>query len=88
MQMQNIAFISILDCNRCKIKFWPPQDKYFDFSINFVRFCLICDERDDFEIVNFPFLFLALHPMEVIVFNSSDLLEHLAVLLTSTLTTN
>ena len=54
MQIYNIAFMSIMDCNRCKIKFWPPQDKYFDLSISFVRFCLFYDF--DFEIFNFPFL--------------------------------
>ena len=45
----------------------------------------------DFPIVNFPFLmvmFLALHPMESISLNLFVLLEHLAMLLTSTLTTN
>ena len=33
-------------------------------------------------------MFLALHPMEFIFLNSSDLLEHLPMLLTSTLTIN
>ena len=51
------------------------------------------DKRDDFdfEIVNFPFwmvVFLALHPMESISLNSFVLLEHLAMLLTSTLVIN
>ena len=51
------------------------------------------DKRDDFdfEIVNFPFLmvmFIALHPMESISLNSFVLLEHLAMLLTSTLVIN
>ena len=50
----------------------------------------IYDKRDDFdfEFVNFPYkmvMFLALHPMECIFLNTSDLLEHLALLLTSTL---
>ena len=42
----------------------------------------------DFEIVNFPFLDgdVPLHPMETISLNSFVLLEHLAMLLTSTLT--
>ena len=42
------------------------------------------DKRDDFdfEIVNFP---LALHPMESIALNSFVSLEHVAMLLTSTL---
>ena len=49
----------------------------------------IYDKLDDydFEIVNFPFymvMFLALHPMESISLNSFVLLEHLAMLLTST----
>ena len=49
----------------------------------------IYDKRDDFdfEIVNFPFLmvmFLALHPMESISLNLFVMLEHLAMLLTST----
>ena len=53
----------------------------------------IYDKRDDFdfEIVNFPFLdgvFLVLHPMESIYLNSFVLLEHLAMLLTSTLAIN
>ena len=49
-----------------------------------------CDDFD-FEIVNIPFLdgmFLALHPMECISLNSFVLLEHLAMLLTSTLAIN
>ena len=50
----------------------------------------IYDERNnfDFDVVNFPFLdedFLALHRIESISPNSSDLLEYLAILLTSTL---
>ena len=53
----------------------------------------IYDKRDDFdfEIVNFPFLdgdVPALHPMESRSLNSFVLLEHLAILLTSTLTIN
>ena len=53
----------------------------------------IYDKRDDFdfEIVNFPFLdgmFLILHPVESISLNSFVLLEHLAMLLTSTLAIN
>ena len=53
----------------------------------------IYDKRDDFdfEIVNFPFwmvMFLVLHPMESISLNSFVLLEHLAMLLTSTLAIN
>ena len=53
----------------------------------------IYDKRDefDFEIVNFPFLdvvFLVRHPMESISLNSFILLEHLAMLLTSTLAIN
>ena len=51
------------------------------------------DKRDDFdfETVNFPFLmvmFLAIHPMESFSLNSFVLLEHLAMLLTSTLAIN
>ena len=45
----------------------------------------------DFEIVNYPFLtvmFLALHPMEFIFINASDLLEPLAMLLILTLAIN
>ena len=50
----------------------------------------IYDKRDDidFENVNFPFLdgvFLALHLMGSIYLNSFVLLEHLAMLLSSTL---
>ena len=53
----------------------------------------IYDKRDDFdfEVFNFPFwtvMFLALHPMESIFFNSFLLLKHLAILLTSTLGIN
>ena len=53
----------------------------------------IYDKRDDFdfEIVNFPFLdgdVPCLHPMESISLNSFVLLEHLAMLLTSTLAIN
>ena len=53
----------------------------------------IYDKRDefDFEIANFFFfwvMFLSLHPMESISLNSFVLLEHLAMLLTSTLTIN
>ena len=51
------------------------------------------DKRDDFdfEIVNFPFymvMLLVLHPMESISLNSFVSLEHLAMLLTSTLAIN
>ena len=53
----------------------------------------IYNKRDnlDFEIVNTHFwmvIFLAQHPMELMCLNSSDLLEHLAMLLTSTLAIN
>ena len=53
----------------------------------------IYDKRDDFdfEIVNFPFLdgdVPPLHPMESISLNSFALLEHLVMLLTSTLAIN
>ena len=54
----------------------------------------IYDKRDDydFEMVIFPFLNrdvpLSLHPMESISLNSFVLPEHLAMLLTSTLTIN
>ena len=40
----------------------------------------VCDKRDDFD--------FALHPMESIYLNSFVLLEHLALLLTSTLAIN
>ena len=50
----------------------------------------IYDKRDDFdfEIVNFPFLDGDVPPMESISLNSFVLLEHLAMLLTSTLAIN
>ena len=53
----------------------------------------IYDKRDDFdlEIVNFPFLdsdVIVLHPLESISLNSFVLLEHLAMLLISTLAIN
>ena len=44
----------------------------------------IYDKRDDFDFV----MYLALHPMESISLNSFVLLEHLAMLLTSTLAIN
>ena len=64
-------------------------DLHLSISNDFVS-TKIYDKRDDFdfEIVNFPFLdvmFLVLHPMESISLNSFVLLEHLAMLLTSTL---
>ena len=51
------------------------------------------DKRDDFdfEIVNFNFqmvMFLAIHPMKPISLNSIVLLEHLAMLLTSSFAIN
>ena len=50
------------------------------------------DKRDDFdfEIVNFPFLDgdIPLNPMESISLNSFVLLEHLAMILTSTFAIN
>ena len=50
---------------------------------------MIYDDFDEFEIVNFPFLDGdVLHPMESISLNSFVLLEHLAILLTSTLAIN
>ena len=60
---------------------------------NDIVFTKLYDKCDDFdfEIVNIPFLdgmFLALHPMESISLNSFVLLEHLAMLLTSTLAIN
>ena len=54
------------------------------------KFYDILDDLN-FEIINLPFLmvmFLALHPMESISLNSFVLLEHLAILLTSTLAIN
>ena len=69
---------------------------FFDLRLSFSKDIVstkIYDKRDDFdfEIVNFSFLdgdFLALHPIESISLNSFVLLEHLALLLTSTLTIN
>ena len=65
-------------------------DLHLSISNNIVS-TKIYDKHDDFEfeIVNFPFflvVFLDLHSMEFISLNSSDLLEHLTMLLTSTLT--
>ena len=67
-------------------------DLHLSISNNIVS-TKIYEKRDDFdfEIVNFPFLmvmFLALHPMESISLNKFVLLEHLAMLLTSTLAIN
>ena len=60
---------------------------------NYIVSAKIYEKRDDFdfEIVIFFFpmvMFLCLHPMESITLNSFVLLEHLAMLLTSTLTIN
>ena len=60
---------------------------------NDIVFTKIYDKHEDFdfEIVNLPFLmvmFHALHPMESISLNSFVLLEHLAMLLASTLKIN
>ena len=71
----------------------PFLDVHLSISNDIVS-TKIYDKRDDFdfEIVNFPFLNsdvpLSLHPMESISLNSFVLLEHLAMLLTSTLTIN
>ena len=62
---------------------------YLHLSIsNDIVFTKIDDKRDDFDfkIVNFPFFDGDV--MEFISLNSSDLLEHLAMLLTSTLAFN
>ena len=62
------------------------------FNFNNIVSTKIYDKLDnfDFQIVNFSFLvmFLALHPMESISLNSFLLLEHLAMLLNSTLAKN
>ena len=67
-------------------------DLHLSISNNIVS-AKIYDIRDDlnFEIINLPFLmvmFLALHPMESTSLNSFVLLEHQAILLTSTLAIN
>ena len=68
-------------------------DLHLSFSNDIVS-TKIYDIRDDFdfEMVIFPFLNgdvpLSLHPMESISLNSFVLLEHLAMLLTLTLTIN
>ena len=68
-------------------------DLHFSISNDIVS-TKIYDKRDDFDfkMVIFPFLngdvLLSLHPMESISLNSFVLLEHLAMLLTSTLTIN
>ena len=72
------------------IKFIPliPKPRFRHLSITYdIVSIKIYDKRDDseFETVNFPSLdgdFLALRPMESISINSSELLEHLAKLLT------
>ena len=58
-----------------------------------IAFTKIYDKRDDFNLkLSISHLkmvmFLALHPMESISLNSFVLLEHLAMLLTSTLAIN
>ena len=60
---------------------------------NYIISTKLYDKRDDFdfEIVNFPFymvMFLPLHPIESISLTSYVLLEHLAILLISTLALN
>ena len=67
-------------------------DLHLSISNDIASF-IIYEKRDDFEfkIVNFPFymvIFLALHPVESLSLNSFVLLEHLAMLLTSTLAIN
>ena len=67
------------------------SDLHFSISNDIVS-TKIYDKHDDFdfEMVIFPYLNgdvpLSLHPMESISLNSFVLLEHLAMLLTSTLT--
>ena len=67
-------------------------DLHLSISNDIVSAKIYCKRDDfDFEIVNFPFLmvmFLVLHPMESIFINLFVLLEHLALLLTSTLAIN
>ena len=71
----------------------PFLDLHLSISNDIVS-TKIYDKRDDFdfELVIFPFLNsdvpLSLHHMESISLNSFVLLEHLAMLLTSTLTIN
>ena len=73
-----------------------PEAAFFDFHLsisNDIVSTKIYNKRDDidFEIVNFPFsmvMFLALHLMESISLNSFVLLEHVAMLLPSTLAIN
>ena len=67
-------------------------DLHLSISNNMVSTKLY-DKRDDFdfEIVHFPFqmvMFLAFYPMESISLNSFVWLEHLVMLLTSTLKIN
>ena len=49
---------------------------------------IIYDKRDDFDFEILMLMFLDLHPMEYTSLNSFVLLEHLAMLLTSTLAIN
>ena len=64
------------------------------FISNDIVYTNIYNKRDDFdlEILNFPFLDgdvpLCVHPMEFTFLNSSNLLMHLAMLVTSTHTIN
>ena len=73
------------------------EDAFLDWHLsisNDIVSTKISDKHDDFdfEMVIFPFLNgdvpFSLHPMESISLNSLVLLEHLAMLLTSTLTIN
>ena len=79
-----------------KANTFDTKDAFLDLHLsisNDIVSTKIYDKRDDFdfEIVNFPFwmvMLFALYPMESISLNSIVLLEHLAILLTSTLAIN
>ena len=80
----------------CKANTSDPEAAFFDLHLsisNDIVSTKIYNKRDDidFEIVNFPIsmvMFLALHLMESISLNSFVLLEHVAMLLPSTLAIN
>ena len=92
--MVSQIYPSELKLNKDNTSDTKAADLDLHFSIaNDIVSTKIYNKRDDFdfEIVNFPFLdglSFVLHPMESILLNSFVLLEHLAMLLTSTLAIN
>ena len=87
--------VQVTSCS--EVKYVLKRESAFLDLHSFISNDIVCTKINDkcnnfdFKIVNFPFLmmmFLALLPMESIYLNSFFLLEHLAMLLTSTLAIN